>query len=134
MVQLGQPVVVAHIGQRQINARTPQIGRTKKQPVSARPTTVIKAKGTPTETPFIAEVWAAFAEAAHSAKGGTMEDVNNAVRNSRLTGLDTGAEMYHKEERERASQLVPQKIARWRQIASRKGMRMGFGSVYQPEF
>lgn len=116
-MRLGQEISVMQIGARQLAARSAK-NKGKK-------TTVIKGKSIPTMTPFIAEVWARFAESASSAYGGTMEDVNRAVARG-VAGLDTGASLYKEEVRRiRHEQITPANIRKFREEAAKRGRTLG---------
>lgn len=125
-MRLGQDISIMQISPRHIAARSAG-NRNKK-------TTVIKGKSIPTMTPFMAQVWAAFASAASSAYGGTMEDVNRAVQQG-VAGLDTGAKLFHRDEsRIRHEQTTPANIQKFREAAGRRASRLGFaprGEEYQ---
>lgn len=110
-MNFGDQLSIMHIGARQIAARS---AAHKNKPV-----VILKKKSIPSMTPYIAAVWAAFAEAASSAYGGTMEEVNNAVARN-VSGLDTGARHAHEERRNfRHTVRTPANIQRFREVAGR---------------
>jgi len=119
-MRLGQEISIMQISNRHLAARSPEHRNRK--------TTVIKGKSIPTMTPFIAQVWAAFAQAASSAYGGTMEDVNRAVKRG-VKGLDTGAKMYRQEEAQMRHNIdTPRNIAIFQAAAQGRAGRLGFAS------
>lgn len=125
-MRLGQEISVMHISNRHIAARS---ARNK-----GKKTVVIKGKSIPTMTPFIAEVWARFSEAAMSAYGGTMEQVNQAVARA-CAGMDTGAKLYGEEERRiRHEQTTPANIRKFRAAAAGRGARLGLAPRPAPEY
>lgn len=124
-MRLGQDISIMQISPRHLAARSTR-NKNKK-------TTVIKGKSIPTMTPFIAEVWARFSEAASSAYGGTMEQVNMAVANG-VSGLDTGATLYRQDERRiRHEKTTPANIRKFREAAAVKGGIIGL-SPRRPQY
>ncbi len=117
-MQLGDEISIMHIGSRQIAARSAAHKN--------RRNVVMKKKSIPSMTPYIAAVWAAFGEAAQSAFGGTMEEVNNAVARN-VTGLNTGARQAQEEKRNfKHTVRTPANIQHFREVAGRG--RGGLGS------
>lgn len=123
-MNFGDQLSLMHIGARQIAARSP---RNKN-----KATIIMKKKSLPSETPYIAAVWAAFAQAASSAYGGTMEEVNNAVARN-VTGLNTGARQVQEEERNfRHTQKTPANIQHFQEVAGRGRGGLGTYSGRMP--
>ncbi len=117
-MNFGDEISIMHIGARQIAARS---ARNKN-----KATVIMKKKSVPSETSYIAAVWAAFAEAASSAFGGTMEEVNNAIARN-VSGLNTGARQAQEEKRQfKHNQRTPNNIQHFREVAGRG--RGGLGS------
>lgn len=117
---LGEEMSLMRIGKRQLAARVTMKAKQK-------PTVVIKKKSIPTETPFIAEVWAKFGRAAHSAFGKSMEEVNMAVAQA-VSGTKTGAEHYQNQKRiHKHDVITPNNLARFERIAARSGEYTGMG-------
>jgi len=77
----GQECSIMRIGSRQLNLRGPAKAN--------KANFVIKSKSVPSHTKEWLGVAIAFAEAAHSARGGTLEDVVLAVKKG-LSGKDFG--------------------------------------------
>lgn len=123
-MQIGDEISIMHIGSRQIAARSAAHKN--------RRNVVMKKKSIPSMTPYIAAVWAAFAEAASSAYGGTMEEVNNAVARN-VTGLSTGARQAQDEKRNfKHTVRTPANIQHFREVAGRGRGGLGTYSSRMP--